>query len=37
MEDKIIKSDTQIVSSTERDEIANIVKEIAKSILKSVQ
>jgi hypothetical protein len=36
MEDKIIKSDTQIVSSTERDEIANIVKEIANSILQSV-
>jgi hypothetical protein len=37
MEDKIIKSDTQIVSPTEKNEIANIVKEIANSILESVQ
>ena len=36
MENKNIKSDTQIVSSTERAEIANIVKEIANSILQSV-
>jgi hypothetical protein len=37
MEDKIIKSDTQIVSPTEREEISNIIKEIANSILESVQ
>jgi hypothetical protein len=36
MEDKIIKSDTKIVSPTEKDEIANIVKEIAASIIDSV-
>jgi hypothetical protein len=36
MEDKIIKSDTQIVSPSEKAEIANIVKEIANSILESV-
>ena len=36
MEDRIIKSDTQIVSTTEKDEIANIVKEIATAIIDSV-
>lgn len=36
MEDKIIKSDTQIVSPTEKDEITNIVKEIATAIIDSV-
>ena len=36
MEDKIIKSDTQIVSPTEREEISNIVKEIATAIIDSV-
>jgi hypothetical protein len=37
MEDKIIKSDTEIVSPSEREEVSNIVKEIANSILQSVQ
>jgi hypothetical protein len=37
MEDKIIKSETEIISPTEREEISNIIKEIANSILDSVQ
>ena len=36
MEDKIIKSETEIVSPTEREEISNIIKEIAASIIESV-
>jgi hypothetical protein len=36
MEDKIIKSETHIVSQTEREEIDNIIKAIAESIIESV-
>jgi hypothetical protein len=36
MEDKIIKSETEIVSPSEREEISNIVKEIATAIIDSV-
>ena len=36
MEDKIIKSDKEIVSPSEREEISNIIKEIATSIVDSL-
>jgi hypothetical protein len=36
MEDRIIKSETEIVSPSEREEIDNIIKAIAKSIIESV-
>lgn len=36
MEDKIIKSDTQIVTPIEKEEIDSIIKQIASTIIESL-